>query len=470
MVQNNQINIPTPFAINKGGTGVTSVTTAPTASAWSGWDANKNASATGFIPGYTTTVTSASPVVLTVGSNQQQYFTGSTAQTLTMPVASTLVVGQNWTVVNNSSAVVTIQSSGSNTILSLPASSETVVTCVTASGTSAASWTTSPAVSGSGTVNSGLINQLAWYAASGTAVSGLTIVNSAGLITTSGGVPTWVAYTGTNAPVLGTAPTISAPLINQINDQTQNLSVVKFLSVASAVNQLTINNAATGGFPTLQSTGTDTDISLGFIAKGAGSIGFNGYGGATSLLNAAGVASAVNFLTTVNSATGNPIVLEPAGTDSNISMSLVSKGTGRVQIFGTSTNAAVVSGYVGELITSTVASASAVTSTANAASNVTSISLTAGDWDVWGNVTWITMGTVPTAVYAWTSSTTAALPDFNITNSITNTTGMAARIGIDAPYRRYLLSTTTTIFLSGQLSNTSGNGTFCGSIYARRAS
>ena len=32
---------------------------------------------------------------------------------------------------------------------------------------------------GSGTVNTGLINQLAYYAAAGTTVSGLTIVNSA---------------------------------------------------------------------------------------------------------------------------------------------------------------------------------------------------------------------------------------------------------------------------------------------------
>src|SRR5260221_6759558 len=122
MAQNNQVNSPFPTAITKGGTGVTSVTSAPTASAWAGWDANKNLSAVGLIPGYTTTVTSASPVTLTVGSNQNQYFTGSTAQTLVMPVASTLVVGQYWNIVNNSSAAITINSSGGNLILSLPAS------------------------------------------------------------------------------------------------------------------------------------------------------------------------------------------------------------------------------------------------------------------------------------------------------------------------------------------------------------
>ncbi len=49
-------------------------------------------------------------------------------------------------------------------------------------------WTTPPG-SGSGTVNSGLINELAWYAANGTAVSGLTTANSGTLITSAGGVP-----------------------------------------------------------------------------------------------------------------------------------------------------------------------------------------------------------------------------------------------------------------------------------------
>ena len=43
--------------------------------------------------------------------------------------------------------------------------------------------------SGAGTVNSGTINQLAWYAATGTAVSGLTTANNGILVTSAGGVP-----------------------------------------------------------------------------------------------------------------------------------------------------------------------------------------------------------------------------------------------------------------------------------------
>lgn len=43
--------------------------------------------------------------------------------------------------------------------------------------------------SGSGTVNAGTINQVAWYAATGTAVSGLATANSGILVTSAGGVP-----------------------------------------------------------------------------------------------------------------------------------------------------------------------------------------------------------------------------------------------------------------------------------------
>lgn len=46
-----------------------------------------------------------------------------------------------------------------------------------------------PSGGGSGTVNSGTVNQLAYYASTGTAVSGLTSANSGFLVTSSSGVP-----------------------------------------------------------------------------------------------------------------------------------------------------------------------------------------------------------------------------------------------------------------------------------------
>lgn len=149
------------LVIGHGGTGVTSVTSAPTASAWAGWDANSNLFAFNLIDGYTTTATAAGTTTLAVGSKYQQYFTGSTTQTVVMPVVSTLVNGQQYAVTNVSSGTVTVQSSGANTIQAMAQNTQLVLTVKDATagtGTSAWTWTYSAinnsSVAGGGTVAS----------------------------------------------------------------------------------------------------------------------------------------------------------------------------------------------------------------------------------------------------------------------------------------------------------------------------
>ena len=56
------------------------------------------------------------------------------------------------------------------------------------------------------------VNQLL-YSFATNQITGLATVNSAGLLTSSGGVPGWVAYTGSGAPVLATSPTLVTPLL-----------------------------------------------------------------------------------------------------------------------------------------------------------------------------------------------------------------------------------------------------------------
>ena len=94
----------------------------------------------GAVDGYATTVTSAGTLTLTTASLYQQFFTGSTTHSLVMPVTTTLYVGQKWRIVNNSSGVVTVKTSDSTTIYAVPAGSDVIVTCILASGTTAASW------------------------------------------------------------------------------------------------------------------------------------------------------------------------------------------------------------------------------------------------------------------------------------------------------------------------------------------
>ena len=128
------------LAISRGGTGVGSVTITPTASSFAGWDANKNISGNNIIGGYATTATAAGTTVLTVASKGIQYFTGSTTQIITLPVTSTLVLGQQFIIVNRSTGSLTINSSGSNLVQTLTSGQFCTLTCILTSGTTAASW------------------------------------------------------------------------------------------------------------------------------------------------------------------------------------------------------------------------------------------------------------------------------------------------------------------------------------------
>ncbi len=147
----------TTIEVNKGGTGVTSVTTAPTASSFAGWDANSNLSAANVIDGYATTATAAATTTLTVASKGQQFFTGSTTQTCALPDVSALVTGQQFLITNLSSGVVTVQSSGGDTLQAMAANTQLLITCISTSGTGTSSWSWAYAavqnsLSGGGTI------------------------------------------------------------------------------------------------------------------------------------------------------------------------------------------------------------------------------------------------------------------------------------------------------------------------------
>jgi hypothetical protein len=90
--------------------------------------------------GYTTTATAAGTTTLTVASNYRQLFTGSTTQTLVLPVTSTLALGMAYVVENNSSGSITVQSSGFNTVATVIAGATIEFTCILVTGTTAASW------------------------------------------------------------------------------------------------------------------------------------------------------------------------------------------------------------------------------------------------------------------------------------------------------------------------------------------
>jgi len=73
-----------------------------------------------------------------------------------------------------------------------------------------------------------------------------------------------------------TNKTLTTPVIAQINDANGNEELI-FTATASAVNEITLANAATGNNPTISATGGDTNVGITLTPKGAlGRITANG--------------------------------------------------------------------------------------------------------------------------------------------------------------------------------------------------
>ena len=166
--------------------------------------------------GYTTTATAAGTTTLTVASNYRQFFTGTTTQTVVLPVTSTLVTGIAYEIENNSTGLLTVNSSGGNLVGTIPSGVCAHAVCIGTALTTAADWD--------------------WDY-----ISNNTI-------------------TGTGASVLGTAPTITNTFITTIRETatisaTAATGTVQFDASTQVVLYYTTN--ASGNF-TLNFRGSST--------------------------------------------------------------------------------------------------------------------------------------------------------------------------------------------------------------------
>jgi hypothetical protein len=72
-----------------------------------------------------------------------------------------------------------------------------------------------------------------------------------------------------------TNKTLTSPIVNEIDDANSN-EQIKFTATASAVNEFTVTNAATGNAPEISATGGDTNIDLKITPKGTGKVNIDG--------------------------------------------------------------------------------------------------------------------------------------------------------------------------------------------------
>jgi hypothetical protein len=165
--------------------------------------------------------------------------------------------------------------------------------------------------------------------------------------------------------------------------------------------------------------------------------------------------------------TAQAIALNSSQVNSILGVTTV--GTAAVgQIPGVVTNSNATAGNVGELISSVIAAASAVNLPNATSTNITSISLTAGDWDVWGNWYVTFAGGAGSDAAGWISSISATAPDKSLRTEYQANAGNMAVFGLNAPQLRFSLSSPTTIYLTALAGFSSSTASGCGGIYARR--
>ncbi len=274
-------------------------------------------------------------------------------------------------------------------------------------------------------------------------------------------------FVGNNQPAI-TSPQI----ITLIKDANGN-TILNLSPTGSAVNYITLINQSTTNAPGFSSGSlSDTNVDFGMQTQGTGNFRLRTENLTTPLILINGTSGqhTTNFIFANTSATRSVTFPDATGTllMTGVAISTVpsiafSSTSG---VIGTTTNDNAAAGSVGEFVSSTV-SAPGVALTSAIDTNFTSISLTAGDWDVWGNTFYTNTSSANTLQQSWISSTSATPPDASFITQLSNAANVTSS-GFSVAARRFSLSGTTTIYLSGRANYTGGGVSVSGGIYARR--
>ena len=116
---------------------------------------------------------------------------------------------------------------------------------------------------------------------------------------------------------------------------TSSTEQMRVSHTASAVNYVQVTGAATTASPVISAQGSDTNIPLTLNSKGNNGIVFQTRGAGTprvalQLLDSG--SASVNYLQIQSNISGAPAVVSALGSDTNIGMAFISKGTGAIDL------------------------------------------------------------------------------------------------------------------------------------------
>lgn len=172
-----------------------------------------------------------------------------------------------------------------------------------------------------------------------------------------------------------------------------------------------------------------------------------------------------------NSATATASTTQ-AATDNSTNIATtayVSRVAKQGQFLGTATNDAATAGNVGQNITATLAIGSAINIPNASNTAVLSVSLTAGDWDVAGNINFAgASATITSKVGAIGLGATTILTDGTEVYSGIQTTASSGTDSLTITPKRVSLAATTTVYIIGNVAFSAGMVTAWGFLSARR--
>ena len=125
--------------------------------------------------------------------------------------------------------------------------------------------------------------------------------------------------------------TVNNPILSGVAADINGAGLIQFVSTASAVNDIKIANGATGSAPLVSTDGTDTNISLSIQTKGEGSVIVKKLAFDETTQTSGGDASDVKGYTIANSGTALAIGLND-GTETGEMRIFTNKGAGTATI------------------------------------------------------------------------------------------------------------------------------------------